>query len=79
MYNLIMSKSEYEAAKVKLKQMRRKILATVDIGENTITFVVKLTPDDFFILKTTINIETSVNLDALRRQQGGDLNYTIEL
>jgi hypothetical protein len=79
MYNLIMSRSEFEAAKIKLKQMRRKIIATVDIGENTITFVVKLTHEDFFVLKATVTIETAVNLDALRRQQGGELNYTIEL
>jgi hypothetical protein len=79
MYNLIMSKSEFEAAKVKLKQMRRKIIATVEIGDNTITFVVKLTEEDFFVLKTTVSMEAGVNLDALRSQQGGDLNYTIEL
>jgi hypothetical protein len=79
MYNLIMSKSEFEAAKVKLKQMRRKIIATVEIGDNTIIFVVKLTEEDFFVLKTTVSMEAGVNLDALRRQQGGDLNYTIEL
>ena len=67
-----MSTREFEAAKVKLKQMRRRIIASADIGEDIITLIVKLTPDDLFVLKTTVHIQSTINLDDFKKIHDND-------